>query len=132
MNKSKNRASIEHSDSKKGGVKANIEGSDKQMFALYIAPQSMDTKVKYERKHMTEKIIDEMRIPHGEEYSTAVDTNIRRYTICEFNDKEISLQRSYTVDGRQFIVNSIFDKTVKKTAADGVIRLIDIELEKVS
>ena len=81
---------------------------------------------------MTEKIIDEMRVPHGEEYSTAVDTNIRRCTICEFNDKEISLQRSYTVDGRQFIVNSVFDKTVKKTAADGVIRLIDIELEKVS
>ena len=81
---------------------------------------------------MAEKIIDEMRIPHGEEYSTSVDTNIRRYTICELNDKEMSLQRSCTVDGRQFIVNSIFDKTVKKTAADGVIRLIDIELEKVS
>ena len=81
---------------------------------------------------MTEKLIDEMRVPHEEEYSTAVDTNIRRYTICEFNDKEISLQRSYTVDGRQFIVNSVFDKTVKKTAADGIIRLIDIELEKVS
>ena len=81
---------------------------------------------------MTEIIIDEMRIPHGEEYSTAVDTNIRRYTICELNDKEISLQRNYTIGGRQFIVNSVFDKTVKKTAADGVIRLIDIELEKVS
>ena len=81
---------------------------------------------------MTEKLIDEMRVPHEEEYSTAVDTNIRRYTICEFNDKEISLQRSYTIGGRQFIVNSVFDKTVKKTAADGVIRLIDIELEKVS
>ena len=79
---------------------------------------------------MTEKIIDEMRIPHGEEYSKAVDTNIRRYTICELNDKEISLQRSYTIGGRQFIVNSIFDRTVKKTATDGVIRLIDIELEK--
>ena len=132
MNKSKNRESIEHSDSKKGGVKANIEGSEKQKFALYIAPQSMDTKMKYERKHMTEKIIDEMRIPHGEEYSTAVDTNIRRHTICELNDKEISLQRSYSIGGRQFIVNSIFDKTVKKTAADGIKRLIDIELKKVS
>ena len=81
---------------------------------------------------MTEKIIDEMRIPHGEEYSTAVDTDIRRHTICELNDKEMSLQRTYTIGGRQFIVNSVFDKTVKKTAADGVIRLIDIELEKVS
>ena len=81
---------------------------------------------------MTEKIIDEMRVPHGEEYNTAVDTDIRRHTICELNDKEISLQRSYTIDGRQFIVNSVFDKTVKKPAADGVIRLIDIELEKVS
>ena len=81
---------------------------------------------------MAEKIIDEMRVPHGEKYSTAVDTNIRRYTICELNDKEISLQRSYTIDGRQFIVNSIFNKTAKKTAADGVIRLIDIEPEKVS
>ena len=81
---------------------------------------------------MTEIIIDEMRVPHGEEYSTAVDTNIRRHTICESNDKEISLQRSYTIDGRQFIVNSVFDRTVKKTAADDVIRLIDIELEKVS
>ena len=84
------------------------------------------------RGSMAEKIIDEMRVPHGEEYSTAVDTNIRRRTICELNDKEISLQRSYTIDGRQFIVNSVFDKAVKKTAADGVIRLIDIELEKVS
>ena len=81
---------------------------------------------------MTEKIIDEMRVPRGEEYSTAVDANIRRYTVCVLNDKEISLQRSYTIDGRQFIVNSIFDKKVKKTADDGVIRLIDIELEKVS
>ena len=81
---------------------------------------------------MAEIIIDEMRVPHGEEYSTTVDTNIRRHTICELNDKEISLQRSYTIGGRQFIVNSIFDRTVKKTAADGVIRLIDIELEKVS
>ena len=38
---------------------------------------------------MTEKLIDEMRVPHGEEYSTAVDTNIRRHTICELNDNEI-------------------------------------------
>ena len=73
-----------------------------------------------------------MRIPHGEEYSTAVDTDIRRHTICELNDKEISLQRSYTIGGRQFIVKSIFDKTMKKAATDGVIRLIDIELDKVS
>ena len=81
---------------------------------------------------MTEKIIDEMRVPHGEEYSTTVDIDIRRHTICELNDNEMSLQRTYTIGGRQFIVNSVFDKTVKKTAADGVIRLIDIELEKVS
>ena len=40
---------------------------------------------------MTDKIIDEMRVPHGEEYSTAVDTDIRRHTICELNDKEISI-----------------------------------------
>ena len=81
---------------------------------------------------MAEIIIDEMRVPRGEEYSTAVDTDIHRHTICELNDKEMSLQRTYTMGGKQFIVNSVFDKTVKKTAADGVIRLIDIELEKVS
>ena len=57
---------------------------------------------------MTEKIIDEMRIPHGEEYSTAVDIGIRRHTICELNGKEISLQRSYTIDGRQFMGKLIF------------------------
>lgn len=43
MSNSKNRESIEHSDDEKSGVKANIEGSDKQKFALYITPQSMDT-----------------------------------------------------------------------------------------
>lgn len=43
MSNPKNRESIEHSDDEKGGVKQKIEGSDKQKFALYITPQSMDT-----------------------------------------------------------------------------------------
>ena len=43
MNNSKKGESITHSENENGSVKANIEGSDKQKFALYITPQSMDT-----------------------------------------------------------------------------------------
>ena len=43
MNNSKKGESITHSANENGSVKANIEGSDKQKFALYITPQSMDT-----------------------------------------------------------------------------------------
>ena len=76
-------------------------------------------------------MLEEVRVPHGEEYNEEISTRIRRQTYATLIDDELTFQRSYQVGGKRFVVHSIFG-IGSKSVEDGIKRLIQTELEKVS
>lgn len=75
---------------------------------------------------------EEIRIPHGEIYKKEIDTAVRRRTVQEITQENLSLRRSYDVGGKRFLVRSVFNTTEKKTPTDMIRRLIDLDCENVS
>lgn len=77
-------------------------------------------------------MIDEIRISNGKDYQPSVAVAINRRTMFRINDGKLTSQRQYTIDRKNYIVNSIFDMDNKQSITDGVKHLIDTELEKAS
>lgn len=75
---------------------------------------------------------EEIRVPHGEEYSREMNTAVRRRTVQEITQENIFMRRSYDIDGKRFIVRSVFDAAEKKTPTDAIRRLIDLDCENIS
>ena len=76
-------------------------------------------------------LVKEFRVPHNEEYDAALSEQIRRHTYTTLVKGELTFQRSYQVGGKRFVVRSIFDMG-SKSIEDGIKRLIQTDLEKVS
>ena len=77
-------------------------------------------------------MIDEIRISNEKDYQPSVAVAINRRTMFRINDGKLTSQRQYTIDRKNYIVNSIFDMDNKQSITDGVKHLIDTELEKAS
>ena len=57
---------------------------------------------------------------------------INRRTMFRINDGKLTSQHHYSIDRKDYVVNSIFDMDGKQCITDGVKHLIDTELEKAS
>jgi len=77
-------------------------------------------------------LIDEIRISNEKDYQPSVAVAINRRTMFRINDGKLTSQHQYSIDKKDYIVNSIFDLDGKQSIADGVKHLIDTELEKAS
>ena len=77
-------------------------------------------------------MIDEIRISNEKDYQPSVAVAINRRTMFRINDGKLTSQHHYSIDRKDYVVNSIFDMDGKQCITDGVKHLIDAELEKVS
>ena len=59
-------------------------------------------------------------------------TAINRRTLFSIKDGKLVTQHQYSIDRKNYIVNSIFDMDGRQSITDGVKHLIDTELEKAS
>ena len=77
-------------------------------------------------------MIDEIRISNEKDYQPSVAVAINRRTLFRINDGKLTSQHHYSIDRKDYVVNSIFDMDVKQYLTDGVKHLIDTELENAS
>ena len=84
------------------------------------------------RKEQGSLLIDEIRISNEKDYQPSVAAAINRRTSFSIKDGKLVTQHQYSIDRKNYIVNSIFDMDGKQSITDGVKHLIDTELEKAS
>ena len=77
-------------------------------------------------------MIDEIRISNEKDYQPSVAVAINRRTLFRINDGKLTSQHHYSIDRKDYVVNSIFDMDGKQCITDGVKHLIDTELENAS
>ena len=77
-------------------------------------------------------MIDEIRISNEKDYQPSVAVAINRRTLFRINDRKLTSQHHYSIDRKDYVVNSIFDMDGKQCITDGVKHLIDTELENAS
>ena len=77
-------------------------------------------------------MIDEIRISKEKDYQPSVAAAITRRTLFSIKDRKLVAQHQYSIDRKNYIVNSIFDMDGRQSITDGVKHLIDTELEKAS
>ena len=77
-------------------------------------------------------LIDEMRISNENDYLPSVAAALQRRTSCSIKDGKLVTQHQYSIDRKNYIVNSIFDMDNKQSITDGVKHLIDTEFGKAS
>ena len=77
-------------------------------------------------------MIDEIRISNEKDYQPSVAVAINRRTMFRINDRKLTTQHHYSIDRKDYVVNSIFDMDGKQCITDGVKHLIDTELENAS
>ena len=77
-------------------------------------------------------MIDEIRISNEKDYQPSVATAINRRTSFSIKDGKLIAQHQYSIDRKNYIVNSIFEMDNTQSITDGVKHLIDTELEKAS
>ena len=78
------------------------------------------------------EVLDEIRISNEKDYQPSVAAAINRRTSFSIKDGKLVTQHQYSIDRKNYIVNSIFDLDGKQSVTDGVKHLIDTELEKAS
>ena len=78
------------------------------------------------------EVLDEIRISNEKDYQPSVAAAINRRTSFSIKDGKLVTQHQYSIDRKNYIVNSIFDMNSKLSITDGVKHLIDTELEKAS
>ena len=77
-------------------------------------------------------MIDEIRISNEKDYQPSVAAAITRRTLFNIKDGKLITQHQYSIDRKNYIVNSIFDMDNKQSITDGVKHLIDTEFGKAS
>ena len=77
-------------------------------------------------------MIDEIRISNEKDYQPSVAAAINRRTSFSIKDGKLVTQHQYSIDRKNYIVNSIFDMNSKLSITDGVKHLIDTEFGKAS
>ena len=77
-------------------------------------------------------MIDEIRISNEKDYQPSVAVAINRRPLFRINDGKLTSQHQYSIDKKDYIVNSIFDMDNKQSITEGVKHLIGIEIEKAS
>ena len=77
-------------------------------------------------------MIDEIRISNEKDYQPSVAAAINRRTSFSIEDGKLVAQHQYSLERKNYIVNSIFEMDNTQSITDGVKHLIDAELEKVS
>ena len=101
---------------------------------MMTAKMKMSTKaslLRY-RKEQGLLLIDEIRISKEKDYQPSVAAAITRRTLFSIKDRKLVAQHQYSIDRKNYIVNSIFDMDGRQSITDGVKHLIDTELEKAS
>lgn len=78
------------------------------------------------------EVLDEIRISNEKDYQPSVAAAINRRTSFSIKDGKLVTQHQYSIDRKNYIVNSIFDMDGRQSITDGVKHLIDTELEKAS
>nr|WP_316619310.1 hypothetical protein [uncultured Ruminococcus sp.] len=77
-------------------------------------------------------MIDEIRISNEKDYQPSVAAAINRRTSFSIEDGKLVAQHQYSLERKNYIVNSIFEMDNTQSITDGVKHLIDTELEKAS
>ena len=77
-------------------------------------------------------MIDEIRISNEKDYQPSVAAVINRRTSFSIEDGKLVAQHQYSLERKNYIVNSIFEMDNTQSITDGVKHLIDTELEKAS
>ena len=76
------------------------------------------------------EVLDEIRISNEKDYQPSVAAAINRRTSFSIKDGKLVTQHQYSIDRKNYIVNSIFDMDGRQSITDGVKHLIDTELAK--
>ena len=77
-------------------------------------------------------MIDEIRISNEKDYQPSVAAAINRRTSFSIEDGKLVAQHQYSLERKNYIVNSIFEMDNTQSITDGMKHLIDTELEKAS
>ena len=99
---------------------------------MMTARMKMKASLWHYRKEQGSLLIDEIRISNEKDYQPSVAAAINRRTSFSIKDGKLVTQHQYSIDRKNYIVNSIFDLDGKQIITDGVKHLIDTELEKAS
>ena len=75
---------------------------------------------------------DEIRTPSGNEYNPSTATSIRRRYGFTIKNKQLTAETQYTIDGKRYKVNSVFDLLSTQYCDEGLKRLMAEEANKVS
>ncbi len=77
-------------------------------------------------------IHNEIRTPSGNEYDPSMANSIRRRYCFTLHDGKMSATTHYTIDGKIYTVNSVFDLLNTQNCDEGLKRLMVDEANKVS
>ena len=77
-------------------------------------------------------MIDEIRISNEKDYQPSVAAAINRRTSFSIEDGKLVAQHQYSLERKNYIVNSIFEMDNTQSITDGIKHLINTELEKAS
>ena len=77
-------------------------------------------------------IYNEIRTPSGNGYDPTTANSIRRRYEFEIQGGQLTAQSQYTIDGKIYKVNSVFDLLNTPSSDEGLKRLMADEANKVS
>ena len=75
---------------------------------------------------------NEIRTPSGNEYNPSTATSIRRRYGFTIQGEQLTAETQYTIDGKRYNVNSVFDLLTAQNCDEGLKRLMAEEANKVS
>ncbi len=81
---------------------------------------------------MNKNTDQEIRLPQGEPYSNSMALSIRRRQAFKIENGQMITGSQYTIDGKRYKVNSVFDLINSKNCEEGIKNLISLEIDKVS
>ena len=75
---------------------------------------------------------NEIRTPSGKEFNPTMAKSINRRYVFSIKDKQLTASTEYTIGGRCYKVNSIFDLLNTSNCEEGLKRLMINEANKAS
>ena len=75
---------------------------------------------------------NEVRTPSGKDFNPTMAKSINRRYVFSIKDKQLTASTEYTINGRRYKVNSIFDLLNTSNCEEGLKRLMINEANKAS
>ena len=75
---------------------------------------------------------NEVRTPSGKDFNPTMAKSINRRYVFSIKDKQLTASTEYTINGRRYEVNSIFDLLNTSNCEEGLKRLMINEANKAS